>query len=84
MANTIHVYRYSPEEVYSVVADINKYKDFLPWCKESVVIKESNRHCVARLAVGFPPLVEKYTSFVTFQPYEMMIVSGVYFKDCFV
>lgn len=70
-------YRYAIKDIYTVVADIDKYKEFLPWCAESVVIKRSDRHCVANLAVGFPPLVEKYTSFVTFRPYTLLRVCPV-------
>lgn len=63
---------YSPKEIYTVVADINHYKDFLPWCKESLIVKERPGQCIAKLAVGFPPLVEKYTSLVIMKPYSLL------------
>ena len=56
------------------MADINRYKDFLPWCKESLIVKERPGQCIAKLAVGFPPLVEKYTSLVIMKPYSLLRV----------
>ena len=57
---------YSPGDVFSVVADINSYKKFLPWCLDSKVIKSvSPDKFYGRLVVGFPPLTEAYTSEVT-------------------
>ena len=66
--------RYSPEQVYNVVANISNYYQFIPWCKESVVLREQPGMCVAKLVVGFPPLVESYTSLVILRPYELVRV----------
>ena len=30
-------YRYSPEQLYDIVADIDSYKNFVPWCLGSKV-----------------------------------------------
>lgn len=32
---------YSPAEMYDLVNNINAYPDFLPWCKSSYIISES-------------------------------------------
>ena len=58
---------YTPEMVYEVVADLNSYYRFLPWCKESQYIRESPEKSIAKLSVGFPPLVENYTAMVLFK-----------------
>ena len=58
------VIRYSMDQMFEVVADVEKYKNFVPYCKSSVVTSRTATHLRADLVVGFPPLVESYTSSV--------------------
>jgi len=55
---------YSMEQMFDVVAEVEKYKNFVPYCKSSVVTSRTPGHLRADLVVGFPPLVESYTSSV--------------------
>jgi len=55
---------YSMDQMFEVVADVEKYKNFVPYCKSSVVTSRTATHLRADLVVGFPPLVESYTSSV--------------------
>ena len=66
-----HLYHsYTPEQIYSVVTDVNNYKSFLPWCHDSEYLSKSS----ARLAIGFPPLIEKYTAAVVAEkPYSLRV-----------
>ncbi|XP_030649506.1 coenzyme Q-binding protein COQ10 homolog, mitochondrial [Chanos chanos] len=60
---------YSPEQMYSVVANVDQYQQFVPWCKKSKVMKGKNGGVVrAQLEIGFPPIVERYVSEVTVVP----------------
>jgi ribosome-associated toxin RatA of RatAB toxin-antitoxin module len=53
--------RWSPEQLHSVVADVENYKHFVPWCQKSVVTKRNDDGSMieAELEVGFQMLVER-------------------------
>ena len=60
---------YTPEQVYALVADVEKYPEFLPWCVACRVRKrESPKSFVSDLAVGFKMVREQFTSRVTLDP----------------
>lgn len=56
---------YSAEQLFSVVADVEKYYTFVPFCKKSYVYGRKPGFLKADLIIGFPPLNESYTSNVT-------------------
>lgn len=68
-------YRHTVQQVYKVVYEIEHYKDFLPWCIDSVVTKETGNVLHAQLVVGFPPIKESYSSVVTVKPNRSIHVS---------
>lgn len=59
---------YTPEQMYKVVASVDQYQQFVPWCKKSRFVRARNGDVRAELQIGFPPIVERYVSEVTFVP----------------
>lgn len=60
---------YSPQQMYDVVAAVEHYKDFVPWCQDStVILRRDDTYLEAELQVGFQIFVEKYLSKVTLHP----------------
>jgi coenzyme Q-binding protein COQ10 len=59
---------YTPEQMYALVADIERYPEFLPWCV-AARIRESRADFVsADLVIGFKMFRERFTSNVKLDP----------------
>lgn len=56
---------YSPEQLFAVVAAVDLYEDFLPWCQRSEILRRNPDGSIdAELEIGFKFLVESYVSHV--------------------
>jgi coenzyme Q-binding protein COQ10 len=53
---------YPAELMYAVVADIEKYPEFLPWVVALRVLTRRSNGLTAEMAVGYHGLRERYTS----------------------
>ena len=57
---------YSVEQVFNLVADVERYPEFLPWCVACrIKSRETPESFTADLAVGFKMVREKFSSRVT-------------------
>ncbi|MEO8176518.1 MAG: type II toxin-antitoxin system RatA family toxin [Sphingomicrobium sp.] len=58
---------YSPEQMFDLVADVDRYDEFLPWVVAVRVRSASETETIADLVVGFNAFKERFTSRVTKQ-----------------
>ena len=58
---------YSPEQLFDLVADVDRYPEFLPWCVGAKVRSRSATELTADLTIGFGPFRERFTSRVELQ-----------------
>jgi len=66
---------YKPEQMYDLVADIEKYPEFLPWCLAARIRKREGNVVYADLIIGFKMIRERFTSRVTLSPPDRIDVS---------
>jgi coenzyme Q-binding protein COQ10 len=59
---------YPPREVFALVADIERYPEFLPWCIAARIRSREGNVVVADLVIGTGFIREKFTSRVLLQP----------------
>ncbi|GAB4231840.1 MAG: type II toxin-antitoxin system RatA family toxin [Kiloniellaceae bacterium] len=64
---------YSPDQLYELVVDIERYPEFLPWCLGARVKTRQEDLIVADLIIGFKMFRERFTSRVAPNPAEQRI-----------
>lgn len=53
---------YSPEQLYALVIDIERYPEFLPWCRAARILERKDNELLAELIISFAHMTERYTS----------------------
>ena len=51
-----------PEQLFDLVADVDRYPEFLPWCTGVRVRERSDTLLIADLVIGFKGISERFTS----------------------
>ena len=59
---------YTPRQVFDLVADVERYPQFLPWCRAARVIERSRNEFLGELVISFNHMTESYVSRVTLTP----------------
>lgn len=59
---------YTVEQMFALVADVNRYPEFLPWCVGARITKRGQDEFWADLVIGFKLFREKFTSHVVLTP----------------
>ena len=66
------------KELINLILDISNYKDFLPWCKNSIVTNDreenAKRIIFADLEIGYKQIADTYTSEVIFNRENSQII----------
>jgi coenzyme Q-binding protein COQ10 len=65
---------YTPDELFSVVADVKTYPSFVPWCSGASIRREDSQEITAELEIGFGPFRESFTSQVTLDRPRQVLV----------
>ena len=56
---------YTQDQLFDLVADVDKYPRFLPWCVAARVRHRTGNQLLCDLTIGFGPFRESFTSRVT-------------------
>jgi coenzyme Q-binding protein COQ10 len=59
---------YTPQQLFDLVADIERYPEFLPWCRGARIRERQPDLVVADLIIGFKMFRERFTSRVLLDP----------------
>ena len=66
---------YTQEQLFDLVADIERYPEFLPWCRGARIRERQPHLVVADLIIGFKLLRERFTSRVELSPPQRIDVT---------
>ena len=75
---------YSAHEMYSLANDVDRYQDFLPWCKSSEVVERSVSQIQATIEIAYKGFNTSFTTRNTLikdQLIEMRLVQGSAFES---
>lgn len=56
---------YTPEQMFDLVAGVDRYPEFLPWCKAARITRREGDVFYADLVIGYKMVREKFGSRVT-------------------
>jgi coenzyme Q-binding protein COQ10 len=59
---------FAPEDLYELVADVEKYPEFLPWCMALRMRKKHGNTLTADMVIGFKMFRESFSTRVTLEP----------------
>jgi coenzyme Q-binding protein COQ10 len=59
---------YTPKQMFDLVADIERYPEFLPWCLAAKITGRDGNAITADLVIGYRAIRESFTSLVDLEP----------------
>jgi coenzyme Q-binding protein COQ10 len=60
--------KYSITQIFNMVAEIEKYPEFIPWCSKAKILEMRENFIVAELFISFKGFTHSYVSEVTIVP----------------
>lgn len=71
---TSYFSEFSQEQIFALVADIESYPDFIPWCEAVRITKKQDTYIIADLAVKFSVFKATYSSKIQlFHPEKILV-----------
>ena len=58
---------YSTQQIFELVLDIQRYPEFLPWCRAARILERGENRLLAEMVVSFKHITESYVSEVIFK-----------------
>ena len=74
---------YSDKQMFDLIIDVEKYPEFLPWCKSTNIYDKDTNIFYSDMEIGFNLIKEKFTSRVTtlnFKKIHSEAISGPFNK----
>jgi coenzyme Q-binding protein COQ10 len=68
---------YTPDQLFDLVSDVGSYDEFLPWVSAVRIRSDNERELIADLIVGFNAFKERFTSRVTKQRPDRIVVDYI-------
>ena len=65
------------KKIYNLVADVKKYPDFLPWCKNIIIKKKTKKYILTEVKVGFQNINERYVCKVLLCPQKRITLDYI-------
>ena len=66
--DTVRTVPHTPEQMFALVADVERYPEFLPWCSAAEILEESDQQMRARLTVGKAGIHQSFTTVNDLEP----------------
>ncbi len=64
---------HSPQQMFDLVADVERYPEFLPWCLGTRITKRDKKRLDADMLIGFRMFRERFGSHVELDPEQHRI-----------
>lgn len=64
----VQILPYTPQQLFALVADVERYPEFLPWCRAARILERSEGEMLAELIIAFKGFSESYVSRVRLTP----------------
>lgn len=68
---------YSAEQMFILVNDIEKYPDFLPWCRQATILSQDAGHIKAQLVLAKGNFEKSFTTINRLTPSSQMVMELV-------
>ena len=68
---------FSQSKIYSLVANVKEYPNFLPWCNNIIIKKKTKKYILTEVKVGFQNINESYICKVLLYPKKRILLKYI-------